>query len=146
MQIRDGRVSTEDGEAVVNRGGWVRIPEELLGGASRAHVDRVPDGVVLRIRERAAAPVPVELAVAPGEVVARTVGLSKSYGDAPVLRDLSLAFESGRLTAVTGRSGSGKSTLLHLLAGLDLADRRRGARARGADVAPRRDPPSSCPS
>src|SRR4029077_12378794 len=75
VQIRDGRVSTEDGEAVVNRGGWVRIPEELLGGASRAHVDRVPDGVVLRIRERAAAPVPVELAVAPGEVVARTVGL-----------------------------------------------------------------------
>jgi ABC-type lipoprotein export system ATPase subunit len=120
VQIRDGRVSTEDGEAVVNRGGWVRIPEELLGGASRARVDRVPEGVVLRVRERAPAPAPVELDVAPGEIVARTVGLSKSYGDAPVLRDLSLAFESGRLTAVTGRSGSGKSTLLHLLAGLDL--------------------------
>jgi ABC-type lipoprotein export system ATPase subunit len=120
VQIRDGRVSTEDGKAVVNRGGWVRIPDDLLGGASRAQIDRIPEGVVLRVRERAAAPAPAELAVAPGEVVVRTVGLSKSYGEAPVLHDLSLAFESGRLSAVTGRSGSGKSTLLHLLAGLDL--------------------------
>src|SRR5206468_607014 len=26
VQIRDGRVSAEDGAAVVNRGGWVRVP------------------------------------------------------------------------------------------------------------------------
>jgi ABC-type lipoprotein export system ATPase subunit len=120
VQIRDGRVSAEDGAAVVNRGGWVRIPEELLGGASRAHVDRIPEGVVLRVRERAAAPEQAQPAVLPGEVVVRTVGLTRSYGDASVFRDLSLVFESGRLSAVTGPSGSGKSTLLHLLAGLDL--------------------------
>jgi ABC-type lipoprotein export system ATPase subunit len=120
VQIRDGRVSAEDGAAVVNRGGWVRIPEELLGGAARAQVDRVPEGVILRVHEHATAPVAVEPERAPGEIVVRTLCLSKSYGDAPVLRDLSLAFESGRLSAVTGPSGSGKSTLLHLLAGLDL--------------------------
>jgi ABC-type lipoprotein export system ATPase subunit len=120
VQIRDGRVSLEDGEAVVNRGGWVRIPEELLGGASRARIDRVPEGIVLRVRERAAAPEPAAPPVAAGEVVVRTVGLTKLYGTAPVFRDLSLTFESGRLSAVTGPSGSGKSTLLHLLAGLDL--------------------------
>ncbi len=39
-----------------------------------------------------------------------------------VLRDLSVSFAGGGLTAVTGPSGSGKSTLLHLLAGLDLPD------------------------
>jgi ABC-type lipoprotein export system ATPase subunit len=39
-----------------------------------------------------------------------------------VLDELSLAFDAGRLTAITGRSGSGKSTLLQLLAGLDLPD------------------------
>jgi len=120
VQIRDGRVSAEDGEAVVNRGGWVRIPEELLSGASRAQVDRVPEGVILRVQERPAAPAPVEPDAARGDVVVRTVGLTKLYGDAPVFRDLSLELESGRLSTVTGPSGSGKSTLLHLLAGLDL--------------------------
>ena len=120
VQIRDGRVSAEDGEAVVNRGGWVRIPEELLSGASRAQVDRVPEGVILRVQERPAAPAPVEPDAARGDVVVRTVGLTKLYGDAPVFRDLSLELESGHLSAVTGPSGSGKSTLLHLLAGLDL--------------------------
>jgi len=120
VQIRDGRVSAEDGAAVVNRGGWVRIPEELLGGASRAHVDRIPEGVVLRVRERAAAPEEVLPAVPPGDVIVRTIGLTRTYGDAAVFNDLSLELESGRLSAVTGPSGSGKSTLLHLLAGLDL--------------------------
>lgn len=33
--------------------------------------------------------------------------------------DISLSFEQGSFTAVTGKSGSGKSTLLHLLSGLD---------------------------
>ena len=120
VQIRDGRVSSEDGDAVVNRGGWVRIPEELLGGASRAHVERAAEGIVLRVQERAAAPRPSAIPDVAGEVVVRTVGLTKLYGDAPVFSDLSLTFESGRLSAVTGPSGSGKSTLLHLLAGLDL--------------------------
>ena len=120
VQIRDGRVSAEDGEAVVNRGGWVRIPEGLLSGASRAQVDRVPEGVILRVQSRPAAPAPVEPGAVRGDVVVRTVGLTKLYGDAPVFRDLSLELESGRLSAVTGPSGSGKSTLLHLLAGLDL--------------------------
>ena len=120
VQIRDGRVSAEDGEAVVNRGGWVRVPEELLGGASKARLDRVPEGVILRVQERPAADAAREADAAPGEVVVKTIGLTKLYGDAAVFRDLSLELESGRLSAVTGPSGSGKSTLLHLLAGLDL--------------------------
>jgi len=80
----------------------------------------VPEGVILRVHERPAAPAPVAPDAVRGDVVVRTVGLTKLYGDAPVFRDLSLELESGRLSAVTGPSGSGKSTLLHLLAGLDL--------------------------
>ncbi|KUL23908.1 ABC transporter ATP-binding protein [Actinoplanes awajinensis] len=53
----------------------------------------------------------------------RAVGVEKSFGsgDARVvaLRDVNLAIEARRLTAVMGPSGSGKSTLLHCMAGLD---------------------------
>ena len=120
VQIRDGRVSGEGADAVVNRGGWVRIPEELLRGASRARLEPAPEGVVLRVRERAAEPERTPVQQAPGEVVARTVSLAKSYGGEPVFRDLTLDLAAGQLSAVTGPSGSGKSTLLHLLAALDL--------------------------
>ena len=39
-----------------------------------------------------------------------------------VLRDLSLAVESGEMLAIVGASGVGKSTLLHALGGLDRVD------------------------
>lgn len=49
--------------------------------------------------------------------------LCKTYqsGSAAVhaVDDITLSFEQGSFTAVTGKSGSGKSTLLHLLSGLD---------------------------
>jgi ABC-type lipoprotein export system ATPase subunit len=130
VQIRDGRVSAESragaaAEAVVNRGGWIRLPEELVGDAPRARLEPAPGGVLVRIAERAAQPAPpVREAQPPGEIVAETLALTKVHGRGAhateVFQELSVGFASGRLTAVTGPSGSGKSTLLHLLAGLDL--------------------------
>jgi sulfonate transport system ATP-binding protein len=46
-------------------------------------------------------------------------GLSKSFGERPVLEALDLAIPPGQFVAVVGRSGSGKSTLLRLLCGLE---------------------------
>jgi ABC-type lipoprotein export system ATPase subunit len=130
IQIRDGRVSGEsrggaETEAVVNRGGWIRLPEELVGETTRARLEPTLEGVLVRVppvdtaRNQVVGRVPEG-----GEVVARTLGLAKTHGSGAratrVFHDLSLELVSGRLSAITGPSGTGKSTLLHLLAGLDL--------------------------
>jgi sulfonate transport system ATP-binding protein len=49
----------------------------------------------------------------------RIEGLSKSFGDVPVLHDLDLDVPAGQFVAIVGKSGCGKSTLLRLLVGLD---------------------------
>ena len=51
------------------------------------------------------------------------VNVSKSYGNAPVLRNLSLSVLEGEFLAILGFSGSGKTTLMNLLAGLILPDK-----------------------
>ena len=130
VQIRDGRISGESRaggttDAVVNRGGWIRIPEELLGPTTRAHLEPAAGGVFVHTvaAEHEEARTPVSETGA-GGVVAEAVGLTKVHGSGAratqVFHDLSLSLAGGELSAVTGPSGSGKSTLLHLLAGLDL--------------------------
>jgi ABC-type lipoprotein export system ATPase subunit len=140
VRIRDGRVSEEwaresgGGDAiVVGRGGWLRLPEELLlraGIRSRATA-RIEDGEIVVASAEASGlqpqtPDAPRLAVArpPGGVVAAVRGLQRRYGAGATavaaIDGLDATFASGRLTVVTGPSGSGKTTLLHLLAGLDL--------------------------
>ncbi|HXY80934.1 MAG TPA: ATP-binding cassette domain-containing protein [Gaiellaceae bacterium] len=136
VQIRDGRVSSETGgdraaHAVVNKGGWIRLPEELLRRASftdRARLELSGEGILVKPAGAGAPPAPAgeprAAAGPPGAVVAQTLRLAKTHGRGArateVFRDLSVEFSAGELSAVTGPSGSGKSTLLHLLAGLDL--------------------------
>ncbi|HST18560.1 MAG TPA: ATP-binding cassette domain-containing protein [Gaiellaceae bacterium] len=142
VRIRDGRVSEEwsrDGEAtdsiVVGRGGWLRLPEELLlraGIGARATARFEAGGVVVEPApgtDAVPAPTPVpgtkvpgtSAAAAAGPVVA-VRGLVKRFGETAVLDGLALDLRPGILHAVTGPSGSGKTTLLHLLAGLELPD------------------------
>lgn len=47
-------------------------------------------------------------------------GLSKSFGQQVVLRDVSLSVKPGEIFVIMGPSGSGKSVLLRQIAGLDL--------------------------
>jgi ABC-type lipoprotein export system ATPase subunit len=135
ISIRDGRVSEETGprggaeSIVVGRGGWLRLPEELLARAGIADhaTARLADGsvVVSSVGERARS-----LSEAPsrrrgrpsGDPVAAVSGVTKRYRATNVFDGLDASFAPGLLHAVTGPSGSGKTTLLHLLAGLELPD------------------------
>jgi len=140
VRIRDGRVSEEwarederGDTIVVGRGGWLRLPEELLlraGIAERATARLDAGGVVVEAAGPAA-PQSAEPSnsVVPGgvrpggaAVVAEAHGVRKAYGETLVLDGLDAEFRAGRLHVVTGPSGSGKTTFLHLLAGLELAD------------------------
>ena len=136
VRIRDGRVSEEWGRGdeesdtiVVARGGWLRLPEELLlraGIGTRATARFEHGGVVVT---PAGEPQPVSDTVPvsdtfskSGPLVAEARGVERRYGETLALRPTDATFHAGHLHAVTGPSGSGKTTLLHLLAGLDLPD------------------------
>ena len=143
VHIRDGRVSDErlvglgaDDTAVVGRGGWLRLPEDLLRSArisDRATV-RLDDGRLVVaapssekdcVEETQAPSVsrnPAGLSVVSTQALLEARALTRSFGKATPVDGLTASFSGGRLYAVTGPSGSGKTTLLHLLAGLDLPD------------------------
>ena len=59
--------------------------------------------------------------------------LTKSFGPAPVLDDLSITVPGGSFTVLLGGSGCGKTTCLRLIAGLDLPSAGR-IRIGGRDV------------
>ena len=138
ISIRDGRVSEEAGTAsgeeaiVVGRGGWLRLPEELLARAgigSRATARLEDRRVVVSALDGdrpAEAPAVSVLAVAPpaSDRVAEVTSVVKTFRslgvETRVFEGLDAAFAGGRLHAVTGPSGSGKTTLLRLLSGLDV--------------------------
>jgi len=52
----------------------------------------------------------------------RLSGVSHSYGEIEVMRDITLDIPSGRIVCIVGPSGCGKSTLLRLIGGLERPD------------------------
>jgi ABC-type lipoprotein export system ATPase subunit len=159
VHVRDGRVSDErlagargDGAIVVGRGGWLRLPEDVLRAAgieNRATARLEANAVIVAAPEEACVPVtqapldPRNEAVREGltgesvpmslSPVVEARRLTKRYGGVAAIERLDASFAAGRLTAVTGPSGSGKTTLLHLLAGLELPDEGE-ALVEGVDV------------
>jgi len=137
VRIRDGRVSeewardeAESDTIVVGRGGWLRLPEELLlraGIGDRARATLESGTVVVAPAAGAVSNTVLQASetLAPlveNDVVVSVRGLAKTYGDTRVLDGLDASFKGGALHAITGPSGSGKTTFLHMLAGLELPD------------------------
>jgi ABC-type lipoprotein export system ATPase subunit len=145
VRIRDGRVSEEwarddassSDTIVVGRGGWLRLPEELLlragiGTKATARFEE-GEGVVSQAGEPASNSL-LQAEPGPAPAIARVSnsllqapvatghGLTRRYGVTVALRPVDVELHAGRLHAITGPSGSGKTTLLHLLAGLELPD------------------------
>ena len=46
-------------------------------------------------------------------------GVSKQYGDTPVLKEINIKIEKGEFVTLIGRSGCGKTTLMNIIAGLN---------------------------
>jgi NitT/TauT family transport system ATP-binding protein len=55
----------------------------------------------------------------------RLDGVGHSYGDAEVMRDITLDIASGQIVCIVGPSGCGKSTLLRFIGGLERPDHGR---------------------
>jgi ABC-type lipoprotein export system ATPase subunit len=135
VRIRDGRLVEDAGALVVGRGGWIRLPPELLGElgiGDRVQVRATDDGLVVTALSNGSSesgrhaddgpPAAASFSERPPAAAVDVRSVTRLYGQRQVLHNLSVAFTPGRMTVITGRSGSGKTTLLRLLAGLDRPD------------------------
>lgn len=56
------------------------------------------------------------------EIAVSVQNVSKSFGDAIVLKDINFEVSEGEILVLLGASGSGKTTILRVIAGLELQD------------------------
>ncbi len=69
-----------------------------------------------------------------GQVIFKVEGLSKGYGDHPVIQKLSFEIHRGDKIAVIGNNGKGKTTLLKLLSGVLTPDGGKITLGHGLDI------------
>ena len=56
------------------------------------------------------------------EIMIKTNGINKSFGQLQVLKNISLEVKKGEIVSIIGPSGAGKTTLLQIMGTLDKAD------------------------
>ena len=75
-----------------------------------------------QIRRQGTADMALEAAPPSGKLVVDARGISKSFGDKPIIRDFTLRVQRGERLALVGPNGVGKTTLLRMLTGLEPPD------------------------
>lgn len=75
-----------------------------------------------QIKRQGTAEMALEAGPKSGRKVIEAEGLSKAYGDKPIVRDFSLKVQRGDRVAFVGPNGAGKTTLLKMLLGMEEPD------------------------
>ena len=139
--LRDAILEEEERERhkldrkIVREEDWLRYGVSARRTRNQRRLQALFDLRHERIERRRGAPqgavnLTVQDAGQSGKLVIEAGRLSKSFGDRPIVRDLSLTIERGDRLGIVGPNGAGKTTLINLLTGVlapDLGILRLGA-------------------
>ncbi len=123
------------GRKIVAEEHWIRYG---VSGRRKRNVRRVGLLQELRkdFREHRGALGNVKIAVndaeLSGKLVVEAKGISKTYGDTPIVRDFSIRIQRGDRIGLVGPNGAGKTTLLNMLTGTLAPD--EGSVKPGANI------------
>lgn len=95
---------------------WMRRQPKARGTKAKYRIDAFHDLKDKAQNQRTDQEVEIKMqAGRVGKTILEIEGISKSFGENPVIKDFSYIFKKGDRIGVVGRNGSGKSTLLNLI-------------------------------
>jgi ABC transport system ATP-binding/permease protein len=105
---------------------WVKRSPSARTGKQKARINRLEQTRATQVEERLPAQEAAEFRFGEPPRLGRTVldlhGLSKSYGEHTLIRDLTTRLRAGERIGVIGPNGAGKTTLLRIIVGEETAD------------------------
>ncbi len=100
---------------------WVKRSPAARTGKQKARIKRLDSSLDRAESSRSGQPEAVDFQFAPPPRLGRTVldldGITHSFGDRTLIRDLSTRFRAGERIGVIGSNGAGKTTLLRIIMG-----------------------------